>query len=237
MATSFAIPIREVVKHLNAFASGNASTTQTNYTTATPTTTQVVDPYFSLDFIKDKIVDAHGRLALEIANVRAHPWRAWITPSTVTVADSAAIGSTATNSKTIVGALGQVLIGGIPATEAAPERVRDYQLHGGTLYSSPYLYYNDGLRIYLAPNTNCTINVCTYERADVVTLIGATPPGNITIPDALVDALVAGATAMCIVESKSIEQASYFQGVFDKAIQSIRAGQTTMPMMTLPATA
>lgn len=237
MATSFAIPIREVAKHLNAFASGNASTTQTNYTTATPTTTQVVDPYFNLDFIKDRIVDAHGRLVVEIANVRTHPWRSWITPSTVAVADSAIIGSAAANGKTIVGALGQVLSGGIPLTEAAPERVRDYQLLGGTFYNAPYLYYNDGLRVYLAPNTACTINVCTYERADVVALIGATPPGNITIPDALVDALVAGTTAMCLVEAKNIEQASYFQGVFDKAVQSIRAGQTTMPMMTLPATA
>jgi len=40
-----------------------------------------------------------------------------------------------------------------------------------------------------------------------------------------------------IVEAKGTEMASYFLGLFQKAIESIRNGQTTMPMMTLKATA
>lgn len=234
MATSFAIPIREVAKHLNAFASGNASTTQTNYTTATPTVTQVIDPYFNLDFIKDKIVDAHGRLAVEIANVRAHPWRSWITPSVTAALTIGDLIPTTASSKTIVGAYGEVIGSGILLIQANPQRVQQY-LNNASLYPlNPYLYYIEGGRIYHTVAA-AAINVCTYERADAVSSIGGTPPGNITIPDVLVDALVAGATASCLVEAKGMEQAAYFQNIFDKAIQSIREGQTTMPRMTLVA--
>lgn len=235
MATAWQIVLREAAKHTNAFASGSVSTVATDYTTSPLTTTQVVDPYFNLDLIKDKAIDAHGRLALEIANVRQHPFRSWITPSTVTVADSAAISTVAANGKTIVGAYGQVLIGGVPCSEAAPERVRAYQLHGGSLYSAPYLYYLDGVYIYLAPNTTCSINVCTYERADVVAAVAAN--GNISLPDVLVDAIVAGAVAELVIEAKGIEQAGYFLGIFNAAIDSIRKGLTTFPMMTLKQTA
>ena len=68
-------------------------------------------------------------------------------------------------------------------------------------------------------------------------LVTSTPPGNITLPDVLVDAIVAGAVMECIIEAKGVEQASYFKTLFEGAIASIRQGQTTMPMMTLKATA
>jgi len=237
MATPWQVILREISKHANAFASGGAATVATDYTTSPLTTTQVVDPYFNLDFIKDKAIDAHGRLALEIANVRGHPWRAWIGNSTTNaLASSALIPMTATNSKTIVGAYGQVLAGFVPMSEAAPERVRaDLSNQIPPLYTqSPYLYYIDGNTIYHTEST-ATINVCTYERADVVTTVAAN--GNISLPDVLADAIVAGAVSELIVEAKGIEQASYFKDYFQKAIESIRAGQTRMPMMLLPTTA
>lgn len=236
MATSFSIVIREVAKHLNAYKSGSASTVQTDYTIATPTVTQVVDPFFSLDFIKDKIVDAHGRLSLEIANVRAHPWRTWINNSvTVSIASGAALPLVAANTESIVGAWGQVLNGGTLMTEAALERVQQY-LYDTSDFIAPNLYYIDGGYVYHTAS-NVTINCCTYERSAIVTLIGTTPPGNIALPDVLVDALVAGAVAECIIEAKGGEMAAYFMKVFEGAIASIRSGQTTMPMMTLKAAA
>jgi hypothetical protein len=237
MATAWQIIFREVAKHANAFASGSASTVSANYSTSPLTVTQVEDPFFSLDFIKDKCIDAHGRLAVEIANVRAHPWRAWIgNTRTATISSGAVLPTVGTNSKSIVGAWGQVVAGGtgVLMSEAAPERVRDYLEHSSTLYGSPYLYYIDGNRIYHT-ETTVLIDCCTYERADVVTVVAAN--GDITLPDVLVDAIVAGAVAELIVEAKGIEQASYFLNVFNSAIDSIRKGQTTMPMMTLKATA
>lgn len=235
MATAWSVIERQVVKHLNAFASGDASTVSTNYLTAPLTTTQVEDPFFNLDFIKDKCIDAQGRLANEIANVRAHPWRAWIGNSvTNNILTGAVLPTIATNNKAIVGAWGQVKAGSETMTEAAPERVRDYNLHTSTLYNTPYLYYIDGNRIYHTSASGCSINCCTYERADAVSAFAA---GDISIPDVLVDALVAGAVAECIIEAKGMEQAAYFLNVFQKAIESIRNGQTTMPMMTLKATA
>ncbi len=236
MATSFAIIIREVAKHLNAYRSGDASTVNTDYTVATPTTTQVADPFFSLAFIQDKVIDAHGRLALEIANVRAHPWRAWIGNSvTATIASGVVLPLVATNAKSIVGCWGQVLNGGTIMSEAAPERVQQY-LYDPLNFNQPNLYYIDGGYIYHTASI-MTINCCTYERSTVAALVTSTPPGNITLPDVLVDAIVAGAVMECIIEAKGVEQASYFKTLFEGAIASIRQGQTTMPMMTLKATA
>lgn len=235
MATAWTTILRETAKHANAFASGSAATVATDYTTSPLTTTQVVDPYFNLDFIKDKAIDAHGRLALEIANVRQHPFRSWITPSTVSVTNGTAISTVAANGKTIVGAYGQVLIGGVPASEAAPERVADYTRLGGNVYGVPNLYYIDGVYLYSTAGAGCVINVCTYERADAVTAMAAN--GNISLPDVLADAIVAGAVAELVIEAKGVEQANHFLGIFNAAIDSIRKGLTTFPMMTLKQTA
>lgn len=235
MATPWQVILRETSKHLNAFAGGAALNVQTAYTASPLTVTEVVDPYFNLDFIKDKAIDAHGRLALEIANVRAHPWRAFIGDvQTSNLASGVVIPPTASNSKSIVGALGQVVSASDaqPLSEAAPERVRQFLEMTSAVYNQPYLYYIDGNRIYHTV-TNAVINVCTYERSDVVTTVAAN--GNITLPDVLVDAIVAGAVSTCIIESKGMEMGGYFSGMFDKAIQSIRQGQ--MPLINLKAIA
>lgn len=236
MATPWQVIFREVAKHANAFKSGNAATVAADYTTSPLTTTQVADPFLNLDFITDKAIDAHGRLALEIANVRAHPWRAEVGNSvTSSLSSGAAMPLLASNNKTIIGAWGQVLnTDSVLMTEAAPERVRPYLVHAATLFIDPYLYYIDGNRIYHT-SADVRLNVCTYERADVVAAVAAN--GNITLPDVLADAIVAGAVAGLIVEAKGIEMAAYYLNAFNAAINSIRANDTTMPMKLLPTTA
>ncbi len=235
MATAWQIIFREVAKHANAFASGNASAVATDYGTSPLTAAQVVDPYFNFGFIQDKCIDAHGRLALEIANVREHPWRAYVgATGTLSLVTGANLPTTASNGKTIVGAWGEVRASSQLMTEAAPERVQAY-ISEPTLYETPRLYYIDGTNIYHTGALSAVINCCTYERADVVAAVAAN--GNISLPDVLVDAIVAGAVAELVVEAKGVEQAGYFLGIFNAAIDSIRKGLTTMPMMTLKATA
>lgn len=232
MATTWNVVFREVAKALNAFASGSASTVSTNYLIAPLTTTQVADPYFNLDLIKDKCIDVHGRLALEICNVLGHQWRSRFHAVTAGLISGATLPTTA-NSKTIIGALGEVLSSSIRMDKTTPDRVRQY-LNNAALYPlNPYLYYIDGNCIYHTAAT-ANINVCVYERADVVTVVSGN--GNINLPDVLVDALVAGALAELIVESKGIEQASYFKNLFEAAIASIRQGQTTMPRFAMAVT-
>ena len=235
MATAWQVILREVAQTLNSFESGTAADVQTNYLTSPLTVTQVVDPYFTLSFIKDKCIDAHGRLALEIANVRAHPWRAHIGNSeTDSLASGDLLPTLAANGKTIVGAWGQVRRSIELFSEAAPERVTAYLLNP-SLYNRPYDYYIDGNKIFHTASSAVTIDCCTYERSDVAAAVAAN--GNISLPDVLVDAIVAGAVSSCIIEAKGMEQGGYFSGLFMKAIESIRQGQTTMPMRTLPATA
>lgn len=235
MATPWQNILREVATTLNAFESGTAADVQTNYLTSPLTVTQVVDPYFNLSFIKDKCIDSESRLALEIANVRQHPWRAFIGNSeTDSLSSGDLIPTLATNGDTIVGALGQVRRSTELFSEAAPERVSAYLINSA-IYNRPYLYYIDGNKIFHTASSAVTIDCCTWERADAVAAMAAN--GNITLPDVLVDAIVAGAVASCIVEAKGMEQGKYFADMFRAAIESIRQGQTTMPMMTLKQTA
>lgn len=235
MATAWSVILREATKHANAFASGNAANTSVDYLTSPLTTTQVTDPYFNLDFIKDACIDAQGRLAEEIANVQGHPWRAYIGNSaTGALATGAVIPLVAANSKSIIGKLGQVLSsdGSRMFSEAAPERVQSY-LRDQTSYNDPDLYYTDGNKIYHTAAISVAITCCTYERADAVAAVAAN--GNITLPDVLTDAIVAGAVASLVVEGKGIEQAAYFRSYFEGAITSIRQGMTTVPMMKAAA--
>lgn len=233
MATTWQTVFREVAKHANAFASGNAATVSGLYLTSPLTTSQVSDPYFNYDFIKDKCIDVHGRLALEICNVLGHQWRSRFAAVTGGLSSGDTLPLLA-NAKTIIGALGEVLSSAIRMDKTTPDRVRQYLSHGSSLYPlNPYLYYIDGNCIYHTATT-ASINVCVYERADIVSTVFLN--GNINLPDVLVDALVAGAVAELIVESKGIEQASYFKNLFEAAIASIRQGQTTMPRFALAVT-
>lgn len=225
MATAWSVIERQVVKHLNAFASGDASTVSTNYLTTPLTTTQVEDPFFNIDFIKDKCIDAQGRLANEIANVYGHPWRAFIGNSqTDSLSSGDLLPTLAVNGDTIIGALGLVRRGTELFSKAALQRVSMY-LENPTVYNRPFLYCIDGNKIFHTASSAVTIDCCTYERSDAVAAFAA---GNIILPDVLVDALVAGAVAECIIEAKGMEQAGYFLGAFQKAIDSIRNGQTVM---------
>ena len=235
MATPWTVIIRQVAKHANAFKSGNAATVSTDYQTTPLTTTQVVDPFFNLGLIEDVCINAYGRLAAEIANVRQHPWRVHVGPSATGGLSSGDDIPTMANSKTIVGALGQVQTAASLMTEAAPERVQMY-LNATAVFdpANPYLYYIDGNRIYHT-TTTVNINVCTYERDDTAAAVAS--DYDIGLPDVLADAIVAGAVAQLIVEGKGMEQAAVFANYFQQAIESIRQGETRMPMFTLPATA
>ena len=235
MGTAWTVIIRQVAKHANAFKSGNAATVSADYLTTPLTATQVVDPYFNLGLIEDACINAYGRLATEIANVRQHPWRVHVGPDvTAGLASGDTIPTTA-GGKTIVGALGQVQSSAVLMTEAAPERVQMY-LNATAVFDplNPYLYYIDGNRIYHTV-TLANINVCTYERDDTAAAVAS--DYDIGLPDVLINAIVAGAVAQLIVEGKGMEQATVFANYFQQAVESIRQGETRMPMFTLPATA
>src|SRR5262245_9911967 len=114
MSTPFNTIIRETIKHVNGILGASASSQASAYLTSPITTTQADDPVFNLNWVQDRIIDVHGRIALEIASVAdpntgigCHPWRSFFRDSTSNVAHGGDLPTTGSSGKTIIGALGR----------------------------------------------------------------------------------------------------------------------------------
>lgn len=234
MSTTFNTVLREVLKRYNGIAGAQASTMATNYAVNPLTTTEADDPVYALAFVKDVIVDVHGRLALEIASVAdpvtgigCHPWRTWYKDVTANVAHGGDLPIVGSTTKTIIGALGRAYNAGDTdqiLTPASVERVSNFRLHISTLYTSaPAFYCINGSKVY-ASVSNIIFDCCVYERSDYSAFTGF-----INLPDALTDALVAGSCAALLVEDEYAGQCAAYQQMYNNAIAAIRAGSVAMP--------
>lgn len=242
MATAYRIIVREVLRRVNGIAGAVASTVETNYGTAPLTTTQADSPVYNLSFIQDVVVDTHGRLALEIASamdpitgIGCHPWRAFFRDVTANVAHGGNLPTTGTTaSKTIIGAFGRPYDSSntdLFLTPAGIERVSAYNQYTGIYTNNPYLYHVNGGKVYHTV-TNIVFDCCVYERSDQVSAVAA---GNITLPDALVDALVFGSVANIIIEDEYANQAGIYAGYYLACIQAIQRGSVSMPGLPMAA--
>lgn len=243
MATKLTAIVREVAKRVNGIAGATAATMATNYAVDPPTTTEIDDPVFNLAYIKDVVIDVHGRLALEIASVQDpvtgignHPWRPYFADVTASVAHGGNLPTTGTGGKAIIGAFGRCYNAGdtdYVLTPASLERVSQYRANngvGGIYTAGVSMYAINGTKVY-ATVANVVFDVCVYERADLVTAMAAN--GNMTLPDALADALVAGSVASIIVEDEYANTAAYYKTFYDQAITAIRSTTLTMPGMAV----
>lgn len=234
MSTAFNTILREVLKRVNGIAGAQAAAMATNYAVSPLTTTEADDPVYSLAFVKDVIVDTHGRLALEIASVvdpvtgvGCHPWRAFFRDVTASVGHDSALPTVGSSTKTIIGALGRAVSAGdtdFILTPGSAERVSAFRLYTGTLYTAGAgLYHINGGKVY-ATVSNVVFDCCVYERADYSAFTG-----NIALPDALTDALVAGSVAGLLLEDEYAAQTAYYRDMYSQAIAAIRAGSVAMP--------
>lgn len=241
MATKLTAIVREVAKRVNGIAGATASAMATNYAVDPPTTTEIDDPVFNLAYIEDVVIDVHGRLALEIASVQDpvtgignHPWRPFFADVTASVAHGGNLPTTGTGGKTIIGAFGRCYNASdtdYVLTPASLERVSQYRFNVGGIYTAGVsMYAINGTKVY-ATVSNVVFNVCVYERADLVTAMAAN--GNMTLPDVLADALVAGSVASILVEDEYANTAAYYKTFYDQAIAAIRSTSLTIPGMAV----
>lgn len=234
MATSWNNILRETLKRVNGIAGAQAAAMATSYAVNPLTTTEADDPVYSLAFVKDVIVDVHGRLALEIASVAdpvtgigCHPWRPFFADVTASVAHGGSLPTVGSGGKNIIGVLGRAVNAGDTdyiLTPASAERISAWRLSVATLYTSgAWMYHVNGSKVY-ATVAGVIFECCVYERADYSAF-----SGNMALPDILADALVAGSVASLLVEDEYANQCAYYRGMYENAIAAIRAGSTSMP--------
>src|SRR5262245_9259408 len=114
MSTPFNTIVRETIKHVNGILGASASSQQTAYLTDPLTIAEADDPAINLDWVRDRVIDVHGRIALEIAMVAdpstgigCHPWRSFFTDVSTPVGHNGALPLVGQTGKTIIGALGR----------------------------------------------------------------------------------------------------------------------------------
>lgn len=243
MATKLTAIVREVAKRVNAVAGATASAMATNYAVDPPTTTELDDPVFNLAYIKDVVIDVHGRLVLEIASVQDpvtgignHPWRTFFTDVTASIAHGGTFPTVGSGGKTIIGAIGRAVVVSdldLILTPCSIDRISAYRANiaaGGIYTANPQMYSILGSKVY-STQSNVIFDVCVYERADIVTAMAAN--GNMTLPDVLADALVAGSVATILVEDEYANTAGYYKQFYDQAIAQIRSMNVMMPNLAL----
>lgn len=243
MATPYNTIVREVLKRVNGIAGATASTMATNYVVSPLTVTEADDPVFSLAFVQDVVLDTHGRLALEIANVQDpvtnvgnHPWRAYFLDVTASIANGGNLPTTGSGGNPIIGAFGRAYNAAdtdYVLTPASFERVSQANLNPNGMYTAePYLYCVNGSKVYTTV-ANVIFDVCVYSRSAEATTLAAN--GDITLPDALTDALVAGAVGSILVEDEYASTAAYYRGFYDQAVTSIRSVNLAIPNLAVGA--
>lgn len=235
MSTSYQKVVAEVAKHVNAIAGVSAAQADTNYGTTPLTTTEVDDVVFQQSLIESIVINVHGRLALAIASavdaatgIGNHPWRGFFRDVTGSIANAGNLPTVGSGAKSIMGAFGQAYDAANTdqaMIKASFERVSKYSNNSGIYTNDPHLYCINGGKVYHT-TANIVLDVCVYERSDQVSAVAS---GNITLPDTLFDALVAGGVAMAVVNEKNMGQAGMFAGYYQAALAEISRGGVAMP--------
>lgn len=241
MSTPWRIILREAAKRIGAFRSAaSGAAANTDYLTSPLSTTEIDHPVFTLGMIQDTAIDVHGRLALAIANVAdpttgigCHPWRSFFTGQSQPVASGSPLPTLTVNTlKTIIGALGRPVKNASSQylQPASIERISRY-IEGfaqGSYIGQPLLYcLNGGQVLTTLGATTILFECCGYERADQVTAVAAN--GNISLPDVLMDGLVAGTVATLAAENELVQLVEIYGVVYKTTLDAIAAGSTAMP--------
>ena len=237
MAIAWPTIQRQIAARVNALSGSTATVAETSYTTAS---SSVYDSArFNYTLIVDAALAAQAQICQVIADTKSHPYRR-IMADTVMVANDALIPVVGTGSASIIGQYGEVraTVSGVTCL-MSPVSMADmarWQRRGSGNYTNNLFNYciGENGRLY-ATQTPCIIEVCTYDRTAQATNLGS--GGNILLPDALEDLLVAGAVAYLVKDTEYMDQGSYYERFFQDGLNQLRNGATSLfaPMARIPA--
>jgi len=252
MSISYRFAIREIAKRVNAITGATASAMATNYTASPLTTTEVDDPVYNLDLIKDVVIDVESRIVQEIASavdpntgIGNHYWRNTLETFTGVTYHGETFPQTASNNKPIVGVPGICYVGSVmsPATApqiimtpASPERISQYLLNTGIYTNQPYLYCIHGATVMstlgnISTGSPVQFKVVWYDRSQAAAVI--TNNGVMYVPEPLLDCVVAGGVQALLIEDEYQATVAYYRDYYNKCLQLLRQGATSMPGMPI----
>lgn len=250
MAIQYRIAIREAAKRLNAITGATASAMSTNYMTSPLTTTQLDDPVYSIDALKDVVLDVEGRIIAEIASavdpvtgIGNHNWRPYFQTSTDVLYHGSSYPTIASNTLPVVGVPGlcyKVEGGNVNnppvqiMTPSSPERISQYLGNTGIYTNQPYNYAIVAGRVFstlgpLASGAPIAFQVCYWKRELAAAII--VNNGDMYLPDTLMDMVVAGMVSQFLIEEEYMAMSSFYRDYFNRCAEAISRGSTSIPGM------
>lgn len=225
--------LSEVGLRINALVGATAPLLETTYITSPLTSSNFQSTIFNFTSVEDAIINAEGKLVQAISNTGGHPYRAYISSYTSTLASGASMPSTDASSVPIVGIYGSVVDGSdatIACTAAPIQEIRR-RLNTSSYWVIPvYLYAFEGNAI-IHTRTTVKVQVCAYSASTQRTAFAA---GNILLPDALEEAYVCGAVAQLVRDDEFMGQAQVYSSYFANTLQSITSGLASVSQVAMP---
>ncbi len=216
MATTYNTCLRQIAVAINAITGATAATLEASYATVPLTSANFQSSILPFTALKDKMLNAQGKIITAVAYQGDHPYRAFLTSQTSALTYGALIPSTDSGgTNQIIGVYGAVRdnSGSNILTKGNLSQIRARVANPGTMFLVDVpLYAIDDRRIYHT-TTSVVIDVVTYTRpsADSLTLTS-----NILLPDDAVPAIVNGALQECIRDDEFMAQAQQFGNTFQQ---------------------
>ncbi len=216
MATTYNTCLRQIAVSVNAVTGTTPALLETSYSTVPLTSSNFQSSILPFTSLKDKMLNAQGKIITAAAYQGDHPYRAYLTSQTSALTYGALIPSTDSGgTNQIIGVYGTVRdnSGSNILTKGNLSQIRARVTNPNTMFLVDVpLYAIDDRRIYHT-TTSVVIDVVTYTRpsADSLTLTS-----NILLPDDAVPAIVNGALEECMRDDEFLTQAQRFGGVYEQ---------------------
>lgn len=223
--------IRQVAVRINALTNGTLPTAlEAAYVISPLTAADVAESsIFPFTAIKDSVLLAEQKLSQTIADVRDHPWRAYLVSQTEPLANRANQPAQDENGISIIGVYGDIFDSADNRQLfAQPAEVIERRLATPALWKIPVYHYaltGDSI-IHTRPNVR--IQVCVWDYLDRQAAIDAND--DMLLPDVLAQAIVCGAIAILCRDDEWLNQAKVYAEYFADTITAIKRGATTLPV-------
>lgn len=171
---------------------------------------------------------AEERLAHAIADNATHPWRQYLADVTQTLAYGDVLPAQSDNNLPIIGQWGAVRDSSTSevCSLMPMAQIRRRVTNPNTnLVCSVYWYNISGGRVFHT-RTNVTIDCCAYSRTVQSTELNNN--GIIALADVLEPAYVAGAVSHLVRDDEFMGQAQAYAAYFNKTIEAIGQGMTSV---------
>lgn len=228
MATVYSKVIKETALRINGIAGSLVATVETNYASASTTTTELDNPRYPPAAIKDAVLDAEALIALAVANCKDHPWRQYMVAASATVNNGGQL-PTVDNStgRPYIGVFDPPYISatGRQLEQAEYGDVRAYNNDSTYFGTNPSIYALRGDKVFhTQSNGTVVLTGCSFERSAQATALAAN--GNILFPDMAVPLYWSGAVSLLTRDGEYSAQAAYYQQYFQNGLAAIANGQT-----------